>query len=56
MQIFLTVLGVLLIIILTFILTKIKVGAEFVTLENENRLKIKIYIFSGLKVFQLNLL
>ena len=52
MQIFLTILLILLIIILTFILTKIKIGAEFRTLENENFLKIKIYIFSGLKVFQ----
>ena len=53
MQIFLTILAILLITILAFILTKIKIGAEFVTLETENRLKIKIYIFSGLKVFQI---
>jgi hypothetical protein len=53
MQIFLTVLAILLILIITFVLTKIKVGAEFATLENENFLKIKIYIFSGLKIFQI---
>lgn len=53
MQIFLTIIAILLIVILTFILTKIKVGAEFATLENENFLKIKIYVFSGLKVFQI---
>ena len=53
MQIFLTILVILLIIVITFVLTKIKVGAEFATLENENFLKIKIYIFSGLKVFQI---
>ena len=53
MQIFLTIIAILFIIIITFILTKIKVGAEFATLENENFLKIKIYIFSGLKVFQI---
>ena len=52
MQIFFTILAIVLFIIVLFILTKIKVGAEFRTLENENFLKIKIYIFSGLKVFQ----
>ena len=52
MQIFLTILAIVLFIIVLFILTKIKIGAEFRTLENENFLKIKIYIFSGLKVFQ----
>ena len=53
MQIFLTILAILLIIIIAFILTKIKIGAEFATLESENFLKIKIYIFSGLKLFQM---
>ena len=53
MQIFFTIFGVLLLIILAFVLTKLKVGAEFVTREDENFLKIKIYIFSGLKVFQI---
>ncbi len=53
MQIFLIILAVLLAIILSFILTKLKVSAEFATREDENFLKIKIYIFSGLKVFQI---
>ena len=53
MQIFLIILAILLAIILAFILTKLKVGAEFATLENENFLKIRIYAFSGLKVFQI---
>lgn len=53
MQIFLIVLAILLIIIIAFILTKIKIAAEFITLESENRLKLKFYIFSGLPVYKI---
>lgn len=54
MQIFLSIILILLIIVIIFVLTKIKVGVEFATLENENFLKIKLYIFSGLKIFQIS--
>lgn len=54
MQIFLSILLILLIIIIAFILTRLKVGVEFVTLEDENFIKIKVYIFSGLKIFQIS--
>lgn len=53
MQIFLTILAILLVIVIVFVLTKIKIGAEFATLENENFLKITLYIFSGLKIFKI---
>ena len=54
MQIFLIVLAIILLLLIIFVLTKIKVAAEFRTLDSGNFLKLKIYIFSGLKVFQIS--
>ncbi len=53
MAIFLTVLAVLLIIILLFVLTTIRVYVEFDNVSDCNRVKVKIYAFSFIPVFVL---
>lgn len=51
MQIFLIVLTALLIIILTFVLTNIRLYAEFDNVSDCNKIKLKVYAFSFVPVF-----
>lgn len=51
MQIFLIVLTVLLIIILTFVFTNIRLYAEFDNVSDCNKIKLKVYAFSFVPVF-----
>ncbi|MBQ7667722.1 MAG: hypothetical protein IJS47_00130 [Clostridia bacterium] len=53
MQIFLIILSVLLIIILSFLLTSIRVSAYLTNVENETIVVLKVYIFKFIRAFKL---
>jgi len=53
MEIFITVLGIIVVLLLILLITNLKVSVYFNTLENETILVIKVYIYSFIRVVKI---